>query len=145
MINPRVHHLLVLLMLLIPYRSFTQSDAEEIRRLVSARFDWLIRHQYDSLHAVLDEQLEYIHSNGWVETRDDVIQNLKTRRLVYKNVTIEQINVRIYGGTAIVTGRGLFSGEMSGNAFSTPLLFTEVYVRKDNRWKLVLRHACRVP
>jgi hypothetical protein len=121
------------------------SDEQQVRQLVYKKFEWMRMLRIDSLTDMLDENLMYIHSNGWVETREDVINNLKNGKLVYRQVTINEATVRLYPNTAIVTGKGAFSGMNSGTEFSLNLLFTEVYVKKINRWLLASRHASRLP
>lgn len=126
-------------------QSYAQSAVSEISRLARNKFDWFITHQYDSIRALMDDNLQYIHSNAWIESYNDVIDNLKSGKLVYKKVYVEELNVRLYNQTAIVTGKGWFEGVNNGTSFALRLLFTEVYVKQGGRWKLANRHACRVP
>ncbi|MFN3839510.1 MAG: nuclear transport factor 2 family protein [Cyclobacteriaceae bacterium] len=136
------------ILVLLSYRISAQSvslDEREVLRLFHKKFEWLKNHQVDSLHGMLDDNLMYIHSNGWVETKADVIDDLKTGKLAYRQVDIKEASVRLYENTAIVTGKGTFAGMNSGTEFSLNLLFTEVYIRKGGRWKLASRHANRLP
>ncbi|MCK6616709.1 MAG: nuclear transport factor 2 family protein [Cyclobacteriaceae bacterium] len=121
------------------------NDQKEVLWLFHKKFEWLKNHQFDSLRWMLDDNLMYIHSNGWVETKADVIDDLKTGKLVYRKVDIMEASVRLYENTAIVTGKGAFAGVNSGAEFSLNLLFTEVYIKKGGRWLLASRHANRLP
>jgi hypothetical protein len=60
-------------------------------------------------------------------------------------VDISETSVRVYDNTAIVTGKGVFSGVNNGTEFSLNLMFTEVYINKNGRWLLASRHANRLP
>jgi hypothetical protein len=120
-------------------------DEQHVMQLFYKKFEWMKTLRFDSLNQMLDDNLMYIHSNGWVENREDVTNNLKTGKLVYRHVAVSEASVRLYGNTAIVTGKGAFSGVNSGTEFSLNLLFTEVYVKKNNRWLLASRHASRLP
>jgi hypothetical protein len=113
--------------------------------LSKRKFDWLINNQYDSLIALFDDKAQYIHSNGWVQNKKDVIDDARTGKLKYQSVDIKDTQARIYGNSAVVTGLGTFAGVKEGNSFSMDLRYTEVYVRSGNRWKLVSRHANRMP
>lgn len=121
------------------------SDEKQVLHLFHRKFEWLKNHQFDSLRWMLDDNLMYVHSNGWIETKADVINDLKTGKLVYRQVDIKEASVRLYESTAIVTGNGAFSGVNSGTEFSLNLSFTEVYVKKNGRWVLASRHANRLP
>lgn len=120
-------------------------NRKEVLLLFHKKFEWLKSHQFDSLRWMLDDNLMYVHSNGWVETKADVIDDLKTGKLVYRKVDITEASVRLYENTAIVTGKGTFAGVNSGTEFSLNLFFTEVYVKKGSRWVLASRHANRLP
>jgi hypothetical protein len=135
---------LVLIVLLISVGHVLAQDAE-VLDLSRRKFNWMIYRQLDSLDAFLDEQALYIHSNGWVQNRKEIIDDFKSGKLKLDSVSTEEASVRLFSNAAIVTGRGTFSGMISGTPFHSRLLFTEVYIRKQTGWKLVSRHACRMP
>jgi len=58
--------------------------------------------------------------------------------------TVDQLAVRSYGDTAIVTGRT--KATVSGPEPQTVTLrFTDVFVQREGRWIVVASHATRVP
>src|ERR1700704_30322 len=97
---------------LITANSIGQSKLEQaVLDLSKRKFDWLINKQYDSLNASLDDKLEYIHSNGWVQSKTDVINDSKSGSMVYQSVDIKEAKARAYNNdVVIVTGTGTFSG-----------------------------------
>ncbi|MBX2946470.1 MAG: nuclear transport factor 2 family protein [Cyclobacteriaceae bacterium] len=134
------------LLFFIAHTSTAQTTRQkEILDLSQRKFVWLINKQLDSLNLILDNDLMYIHSNGWTESKKDVLEDLRSGKLVYGDVQIENAQVRLYKNAAIVTGTGKFSGVNSGNAFDLRLLYTEVYVLKNKKWLLASRHANRLP
>ena len=49
---------------------------------------------------------------------------------------------RIYGDTAVVTGRSTYSGLFEGVKYTNrQVLFTDIWVKKDGRWQEVASHA----
>lgn len=132
--------------LLWPALSGAQSPAEkEVLALHHTKFRWLMQKQYDSLQMILHPKVSYIHSNGWVENASEVIDDLKTGKLYYGSVRVEQAAAKQVDNCVVVTGRGQFSGLNQGNEFSIALLYTEVYVKGKKRWMLLQRHANRLP
>lgn len=125
---------------------FGQSrEADKVNVLHKQKFEWLISGNVDSLNALLAPEVNYVHSNGWIQNREEVLADMKSAKLQYKAVEVEDAQVSILENTAIVTGRGAFSGVMNGTVFSVKLLYTEVYVKVNEHWKLAGRHACRLP
>ena len=113
--------------------------------LSKRKFDWLITNQYDSLEKYLDERIQYVHSNGWVQNKMEVLNDMRSGKLIYKKVIVKEATVRVYEQAAIINGLGTFEGVMSGTPFSIDLRYTEVFVKSANRWALASRHANRMP
>ncbi len=122
-----------------------QTSAEKsVLDLSKTKFDWLINKQYDSLVKLLDDRIQYVHSNGWIQSKADVINDIITGKLTYQKIQVDESNVRLYNNTAIVTGTGKFEGK-GESPFAINLCYTEVYIKSGNNWKLASRHANKMP
>jgi hypothetical protein len=137
---------LILLFTLTMLVAKAQNEEARVNQLHLKKFEWLIKKNYDSLNWLLDESVQYVHSNGWIESKKEIVDDLKSGKLTYHSVQIEKSSVKFYGeGTAIVTGTGQFSGLMSdGTPFQLKLLYTEVYVKTKKQWKLVNRMSAKI-
>ncbi len=135
----------IFLLYLLPVAA-QEADQATVLALHREKFEWLINKNYESLDNLLDKDVQYIHSNGWIQTKQEVLDDLRSGKLNYASVTVEEANVRLIGRTAIVTGTGLFKGLMADSTpFELKLLYTEVYSRSGSRWKLHSRQAVKVP
>lgn len=132
----------VLALLLFSIGAMAQTTPQQtIADLSLRKFDWLINKQTDSLQMLLHDELLYIHSNGLVETKDEMLQNNQNGTLTYISVETDSLRVRLVNSTALVTGEGLFKGIINQSPFEARLYFTEVYVLQNDAWKLLSRHA----
>jgi hypothetical protein len=123
-----------------------QTPAEKfVSNLAKKKNTWLINKQYDSVKSVLDSRCLYIHSNGWVQNATEVLDDMKSDKLVYLSIDVTNTTARQFEKMVIVTGNGKFSGTNSGTPFSVSLVFTEVYVNRKSGWKLATRHASKLP
>jgi Domain of unknown function (DUF4440) len=129
--------------LCVPVFSQTEKQTKEqtVLALHVKKFDWMVQKQYDSLETVLDKELMYIHSNGWIESKDEVMADLKSGKLNYTSVKITEAKARIFKTTAVVTGKGIFNVVMENKPLEIQLMYTEVYVEKKGNWMIVSRHA----
>lgn len=137
----------IFILLIVGTQAFSQTtEAEQVNQLHRKKFEWLITKNYDSLNWLLDDQVKYIHSNGWIQTKREVIEDLKTNKLNYTAVSIEESDVVFYGTRmAIVTGKGTFIGLMPDKTeFKLNLLYSEVYVRYKKQWRLTSRLATKI-
>jgi len=127
--------------------SFGQSsETEKINQLHKRKFHWMVTKNYDSLNAVAEETLKFIHSNGWIQSKTELTEDLKSEKLNYTSIDVEESSVVMYHNkSAVVTGKGTFKGLMPDKSeFNVHLLYTEVYVKSKKQWKLVSRHACKI-
>lgn len=118
-------NLLCLVLLVSTGFAFGQSKETEVNRLHKQKFEWLINKNYDSLDWILDNQIKFIHSNGWIQSKQEVINDLKSGKLNYTSIDVHESSVIIYNQTAVVTGKGNFKGLMPDQSeFNIKLLYT---------------------
>lgn len=91
--------------------------------------------------ALLADDWTVTHINAQIITKAQALEMCRTGPAV--TTSVDQLAVRVYGDTAIVTGR------TRGTAESTPpqtvvLRFTDVVVRRNDRWIVVASHATQV-
>ena len=140
---------LFILFLLFSFQFFSQTKKEKIEQniinLHKKKFDWLISKQYYSLAALFNDNIEYIHSNGWIENKTDIIADLKSGKLNYKRVEVSEAKVNLSKNVAIVTGKGVFFVTMDNKDLEIKLLYSEVYIKEKGKWLLSHRHANKLP
>ena len=128
------------------WASAQKDVAQEVCQLSHQKFIWMQQRDTTSLSRLLHPTLRYIHSNGWTESRTDVLRDIADSILVYHAVQISWDTSVVHSKhTAIVTGRGVFDVSLRGTRGQYPLLYTEVYAREGKHWMLVQRHACKQP
>jgi hypothetical protein len=134
-------------MLLLSQVGYSQNtESEKVIQLHKKKFLWITSKNYDSIKWVTDANLKFIHSNGWIQTQTELIDDLKSGKLNYTSITVTEASVNFFGkSTAVVTGKGMFKGLMPDKSeFNVNLLYTEVYVKLKKDWKLVGRQATKL-
>lgn len=138
-------YILLIVTFFLSLSLFAQSSEQTVLDLSKKKFGWMIRLSYDSLESALDDRLLFVHSNGWTETKEEFIQDIKSGKLRYVNIEVTEATARMYANTAIVIGKGKFKVMLEGNELIINLYYTEVYVWKNDKWLLASRHANRLP
>lgn len=64
--------------------------------------------------------------------------------VLVESLTRENVSVRIWGDTAVLTGKDSASWSYKGRDFSGHYKIIHVYSRRDNRWQLVSVQACPI-
>ena len=96
-----------------------------------------------SINQQTDIMLSYGHSNGWIETKADMIRNLETGYMNYNSIKEDSIRVMINENIANVRFVADINATLNGNTSSFHLKVLEVWVRKGKRWLLFARQAVR--
>lgn len=115
-----------------------QFSEKEILDLSKEKFLWKTSNQFDKLAALFDDELIFIHITGHITTKADWINQLKNRRFVYNKIEQRNASVKLYGNTAVLVGKAEFT--VNGGSIYN-LIYTEVYTRIENQWKLVNLHT----
>ena len=122
-----------------------QQAEQEIRQREIRRFEAQVRGDLGVLDEILSDDLTYTHATGVFETKAEFIAKLKSGQTKYESFAPEDLLVRAYGSTGVVTGAARVKVQAKGEHLSFQLRFTDVYVKKDNHWQMVAWHATRLP
>ena len=124
----------------------TDQPAEhQIRQRESSRFEAMVHGDAAALEDILSDDLSYTHANAVFETKAEFIGKIKSGQLKYEAFAPENLVVRVYGTTGVVTGVARVRVQVKGEQLSFQLRFTDVYVKKADRWQMVAWQATRLP
>ena len=120
----------------------TDTEFNEIeQRLVNA---WL-NHDWETVDAILDDGWAVTDPSGRVLTKAQVMSEAKSGERKLDSGAIDDVSVRTFGDCAVVTGRTTASGTYQGNQVTVRLRFTDVFIKRDGRWRAVASQATLLP
>lgn len=111
---------------------------KEILQLSLEKFQWKTTGKFDRLSDLFDDELVFVHITGHITSKEDWINQLKTGRFVYNKIEQKEASVKVYTDTAVLVGKAIFT--VNGGSMYR-LVYTEVYARKNGKWKLVNLHT----
>ncbi len=106
-------------------RAMVENDAEAIGRYMAD--DWTI-----------------IGPDGSVGDKGSFLGLVKSGTLSHDVMESDDLKVRVYGDTAVVTSRGVSGGKYQGQAFREVERTSCVFVRQKGQWRCVLTHLSRI-
>ena len=109
-----------------------QQDQKRIRAQITA--DTL------ALRRIYADDFLGIGPTGVVRNKAEVIADFTSHALTYQSITTAEVRVRVYGNTAVETGRSTMVGQDRGKAVPRDNRFTRVWVMTSGRWELVANH-----
>ena len=135
--------LLVIVLLLNVVFANAQTDEEKLTSTLKEFHQALVKKNTVSINQQTDKALSYGHSNGWVETKAEMIKNLETGYLNYHSYKEDSLQVMINGNVANARFVADINVTLNGNIGNYHLKVLEVWVRKGKRWLLFARQAVR--
>ena len=123
--------------------SHAQTEEEKLIIAVKDFHGSLVKKNTVSINQQTDKALSYGHSNGWVETKKELIEHLESGYMGYNSFQEDSIKVEINGNVAHARFIADINATMSGKEFSFQLRVLEVWVKKGKRWVLFARQAVR--
>jgi hypothetical protein len=119
----------------------------EILDIERQRVAAMVNRDLAALDRILADDLTYTHSGGRTDTKASFIALIAEPDHGYLGVDYSDEEVRPAGADgAIVRGIAQIRLIREGGAqISYPVLFLDVYARRDGRWQMVAWQATRVP
>ena len=96
------------------------------------------------LERVAAAQISYGHSDGRVETKEQFINGVMTRKQVVKSLTFPELKVVVAGNTAIARHIYLGESESEGKQTTTRIGALQIWQKQDGGWKLLARQGFKL-
>ena len=116
------------------------SIEQVIRQLDHDRIQAQIKADSAALERIYAADFIGVGPSGTVRTKPQVISDFTSGDLKFQSITTDEVQVRIYGNTAVETGRSTMDGQDRGKAVPRDNRFTRVWVKRHGQWRLVLNH-----
>jgi hypothetical protein len=120
-----------------------QTEADKLTSTLKEFHVALVKKNTVSINQQTDKALSYGHSNGWVETKKELIEHLESGYMGYNSFREDSIKVEVNGNMAHARFIADINATMSGKEFTFKLRVLEVWVKKGKRWVLFARQAIR--
>ena len=121
-------------------RDQRRSVEHTIRQLDNERIQAQIGADAVALDRIYADDFIGVGPSGTVRTKAQVISDFTSGDLKFQSISTDEVQVRVYGNTAVETGLSTMSGQDRGKAVPRDTRFTRVWVRQQGRWRLVANH-----
>ena len=94
-------------------------NAEQaIRQLMSELANAQLKNDTAALDRIWADDFIFTNSSGEVQTKAHRLAEFKSGELKFESLSIDDVQVRVYGDTAVVTSRGTVKGQRRGQDIS---------------------------
>jgi len=115
-------------------------DATDVATLTRQSDDWdkaIVRKDAKAIAGNMTEDFRIIDGYGNVDGKAGFVADILDPKLTIDPYTVEEFNVRLYGDTALLSGRTHMTGKHDGQPFESNYRYIDIYVRTKGAWKIV--------
>lgn len=131
---------LALLLLGWTAQAFAAPRADLVARLKAQADAWdqaIVKKDRAAIEANMAADFRQIDGRGNVETKASFVDGLVSPDLVIDPYTVADFEVRVYGETALLSGRTRMTGTYQGRAFESHYRYIDIYVKRGGAWQIV--------
>jgi ketosteroid isomerase-like protein len=131
-----------------PQPDAAAADRALVERLIAQADRWdkaIVRKDRVAIEANMSDDFRQIDRAGNVETKKSFVDGIVSPDLQIDPYTVEELDVRLYGDVALLSGRTRMTGRYQGKPFTSHYRYIDVYVRRNNEWKVVSVQISPIP
>ncbi len=107
-----------------------------VRSAEAARFAANVSADARVLGQLLDDGLEYTHSNGDLDSKASFIESLTSGKRDYVSIEHHIESLRIFGDVALIRGTAEVTVISNGKSNDLKIGYSDAWLWKDKRWQM---------
>jgi ketosteroid isomerase-like protein len=127
----------------LPARAQAGEEAA-VKQAIEALRKAMLAGDRAQLEALVADQLSYGHSGGVVETKQQFVDIVASKKTTYKTITLSDDSVVVAGGNAIARHVFAVEFESDGKPGTAKVGVMQVWIKQGASWKLLARQAFRL-
>lgn len=113
----------------------------ELRALVKAWDDAYVKADTATLDRLLASEFAFVGG----PTKTQYLDSFKARTFVAESAVSSEIEVQVYGDTAVLTGLDTITGKNKEQTVVTKWLYMDVWIKRSGRWQCVKTYSMPAP
>jgi ketosteroid isomerase-like protein len=115
-----------------------------LKKLETERAAAVVKGDLATLEEQTSDDYVLISMNGRISDKSQMLNGFKSGQSKVTSNDLSDLKVRVYGDTAVVTGKADVKGTLGGQDATGQVLFTRIYVKQKQRWQSVSFQQTRV-
>ena len=114
------------------------SEEERISHIEHELVEAYLKRDIESLERIMADEFIITDPHGPSFTKAQYLADLRAERVSFKSLVIDEMDVRVVDGTAVVTGKATANGHSQDGPYTGQYSFMDVYLKKSSGWKAIL-------
>lgn len=137
------HTLILILITIINVMGYSQ-NTPDIHRTILNFNEALINKNLIEINKLTHPHLSYGHSNAWIETKKEFLQNIQSNYIQYKSIKCD--TVQIIKTKKIITARynAQFTVSLKDKPIDLTLHVCQTWIKRHGHWVLLSRQSTKI-
>ena len=119
-------------------------DTVQLKKVTELFNNALLEKDTNLIKQLVLEQISYGHSNGWLQTKQDLITDFATGKIEYKKIEEGEKSFTKTNQAIAVRNISKVEGVVNGYVFSMSLQVLQVWKKVKKNWVLLARQSVKV-
>ena len=125
--------------------SFAQIDSVGLKNAMQQLDKALLQKDETVLKSVLHKDLSYGHSNGWIQSKSDILNDFTSGKLTYNKIENNSSAIIVITKEyATVKTNTNAEGAVNGTAFKLTLHIMQFWIKTKKGWQLIARQSAKL-
>ena len=125
--------------------SFAQIDSVGLKNVMQQLDKALLQKDETVLKSVLHKDLSYGHSNGWIQSKSDILNDFTSGKLTYSKIENNSSAIIVINKDyATVKTNTNAEGVVNGTAFKLTLHIMQFWIKTKKGWQLIARQSAKL-
>jgi ketosteroid isomerase-like protein len=116
---------------------------EEILKVEEAFADAIARNDLEAIGRFVSDDWIIINADGGITDKERFFEVIKSGALTHEMMESDEIRIRLYGDSAVLSALTRTKGKFMGQEFTTEERSTDFFVRLGGEWRCVLTQLTR--
>jgi len=135
---------LVFIVLFLVTGSFAQVDSVGLKNAMQQLDKALLQKDETVLRSVLHTDVSYGHSNGWIQSKSDILNDFTSGKLTYDKIeNNSSVIITISKKYATVKTNTNAEGVVNGTPFNLKLHIMQFWIKTKKGWQLIARQSAK--
>lgn len=120
-----------------PAKGQAESREQALRKLEGDWYEAFRQRDIAALKRLIADDYISTNHDGTLSDKAQEIAAFESGDLLVESVALDDVKVRVYGNTAVITGSSTWKGRHRGQESRNRFRHTEVWVRRNGQWQIV--------
>ena len=120
------------------------NDEQAVRQLLDELYLALGRNDVAALDRIYADNYTLVNESGVLTTKAPRLAAIRSGEMKFESASYDEVNIRLYGNTAVATYRVMIKGQSKGQEIGGQLRVTSTLMKMKGRWQLVATQATRI-